>query len=144
MNPQSKSKRHWLYIMLGAAGLFLLSPQLKAHVKKIERDVSPKNNGSLKPIKPLQGQSLFKAQCAMCHSLTSAQIKAAPAMSEVVSVYQGAYGDAAKSKFITFAQNPHMQTPLIGDAVDRFGKMPKMGYNQTDLEKIADYLWSSL
>lgn len=147
MNPQNKSKRHWLYIILGVAGLFLLSPQLKAHVKKIEKDVAVQGKQpfkSTKPMKAPQGESLFKAKCAMCHSLTSEQLKAAPAMSDIVVKYQSVYGQDGQSRFIEFAQNPHSQPVIMDKAVDRFGRMPKMGYNQADLKEIVKYLWPLL
>lgn len=84
--------------------------------------------------------------CYSCHSpSTSFDKKIAPSLSEVKAFYLNKY--KTEKEFI-FAMNDYVNNPTIAKAimsvdVEKYGIMPNMQFDQSEVKKIVEYLYAN-
>lgn len=88
------------------------------------------------------GKVLMESMCTSCH-VTSGQGVIAPPIFAVKNHVKNAY--PAREDFIQqivdWVEEPNQDVSLMPGAINKFGLMPKLGYSQQDVEKIASYLY---
>ena len=87
------------------------------------------------------GKALFQQNCFMCHNaeLEPAQ---APPMFVVQMKYKMATADKTEfvKKITSFATNPTVEKAILKEPVKVLGVMPNMGFEESDVRKIAAYI----
>lgn len=107
------------------------------------------NTTELKPInvdkKTLaQGFNLLEKNCFSCHSpKVSIKNNVAPTLAVIKKHYTN--NNASLNDFtedlIAFLNNPSEEKSKIPDAIKQFGLMPKMNFSETEITKIAQYIY---
>ncbi|MCF6241942.1 MAG: c-type cytochrome [Bacteroidales bacterium] len=91
-------------------------------------------------------EQLYRNKCLICHDLGTSEANAiAPPMVSVQRRYKMSYDkkeDFVKA-MVAFTENPHEDKVLMTKAKEKFNIMPKLGYNQKDLEQIASYIFEN-
>lgn len=93
-----------------------------------------------------EGLALMKSYCFSCHNPTAAEDdRLAPPMFAVKRHYSG--GTMKKEDFVQaivdFVNDPSNDNSKMPGAVKKFGIMPKMGYDEEDVRKIAAYMYDN-
>ena len=97
--------------------------------------------------KESDGYDLLKAQCYICHSVTSTSHDEiiAPPMAAIKMRYSRSYG--TKESFVeaisNWAIDPKLENALMRGAVKQFNVMPTQTFKKEDLEKIASYMYEN-
>ena len=88
------------------------------------------------------GEELYGQLCASCHT-PNASVKIAPPIFAVVDHVRQAYPqrDDFISQVVEWVDEPKAEVALMPGAIRKFNLMPKLGYSQSDVEKIAAYLF---
>ena len=84
--------------------------------------------------------------CYSCHSPNASEAsRIAPSMAEVKTAYLAIYGSkkAANNAMNAFVNSPSSEKVVMGEAMERFGIMPNMQYEKTDLQHIVSYIFSN-
>jgi hypothetical protein len=85
---------------------------------------------------------LFNGNCITCHKTNNLN-KSAPTIQEIQSNYKNAFPN--KKDFIdylsTWVLSPKEETSLMKDSIDKYGLMPKLGYDTYTLEEISSYIF---
>jgi len=95
---------------------------------------------------PTDGASLTETKCMICHKIQSSpEAMIAPPFAHIKKKYSKVYKTKAEfhSAIVNFTLNPTEENTLMYGALKRFKLMPKMGYEKTDLEAIADYIYAT-
>jgi len=91
--------------------------------------------------------TLFKNNCYACHSVISASHDEiiAPPMEAVKRRYQKSYTskETFVEAFVNWSKDPKEENALMRGAVQQFKVMPKQVFNETDLKKIAVYIYDN-
>jgi len=94
-----------------------------------------------------EAYQLLKNQCYACHSPVSSShdVIIAPPMAAVKLRYGRSY--ASKDEFVealvSWAMNPDKDKALMRGAVDKFQLMPKQPFAESDMLKIASYIYDN-
>ena len=91
-------------------------------------------------------KQLFDTKCNICHSVKSSpESMTAPPFFNIKKKYKAVYpSKAAFTKAVAdFSRAPAKSKVLMPGAYKKFKLMPKMNFDQKDLEKIADYIWEN-
>lgn len=101
-------------------------------------------NTDKKANKESEGEKLLASSCYTCHSPTAKpEDLLAPPMIAVKKFYKKSYSD--KDEFINaimeFVHEPTAEKALMHTAVQRFGMMEAMGFEEEELRKIATYIY---
>ncbi|MCS5622848.1 MAG: cytochrome c, partial [Candidatus Marinimicrobia bacterium] len=88
------------------------------------------------------GQGLFKAMCSSCHSVER-EDSLAPPVFGIVNHTKKAYPDREDfiERIVDWVLEPDVSQSIMPGAVKRFGLMPKLPYSESDITKIAEYLY---
>jgi len=88
------------------------------------------------------GEELYGQLCASCHT-PNASVKIAPKIDAVVDHVRKAYPQREDfiSRIVEWVDEPKAEIALMPGAIRKFNLMPKLGYNQHDVEEIAEYLF---
>lgn len=92
------------------------------------------------------GFNLMESNCFSCHHPgNSSENKIAPSMAEVKLAYKNTYADRETfvANFSAFLQNPTKENALMPEAISNYGMMPLLGYSESQLNAIAEYLYGS-
>jgi cytochrome c len=88
------------------------------------------------------GKELYNTYCSACHSL-SPPPKAAPPFRGIIRRYYELH--QKEEKFIRaieqFVLEPQKSTVVCAPAKERFGEMPKLPLQPTQVKKIAKWMW---
>lgn len=112
--------------------------------KKTSLDSKPSiasNNEAL-----AKGFKLLENSCFSCHSPNpSINNSIAPTLLEIKEHYiaENTSQERFKKDFVTFINKPTKENAKIPGAIDRFGFMPKMNFNEEDLNRIAEYIFNT-
>lgn len=93
-----------------------------------------------------EGLSLMKSYCFSCHNPTAAEDnRLAPPMFAVKRHYSGGKmkREAFVQAIVDFVNDPTSESSKMPGAVKKFGIMPKMGYDEEDVRKIAEYMYDN-
>ena len=88
------------------------------------------------------GKELYGQLCASCH-VPNSNSKIAPPIFAVVDHVRQAYPKREDfiSRIVEWVEEPETEVALMPGAIRKFNLMPKLGYSQPDVEKIAEYLF---
>lgn len=128
--------------------LFLLLPFL--FLQSCSKKQAGKEINQIEPIsnmvKAPQGEKLMKVQCYVCHNPSTAMDnRVAPPMIAIRRHYlrSGMSQKEFVNAITTYVKNPSKETSKMPGAVQRFGLMPKMIFNEEELIQIANYLYEN-
>jgi len=89
------------------------------------------------------GSLLFHGNCTTCHYETKAL--SAPSMYDVRERYIKAYDK--KDDFVSYMSkwvaNPNKETSIMLDAVQKYGLMPHLGYEEDVIKEITRYIYDT-
>ncbi|WGH75187.1 DUF3365 domain-containing protein [Tenacibaculum tangerinum] len=110
-------------------------------------DDSKKNTEdiSVKKVMIPEGKKLLETHCFVCHNPTTPhEERVAPPMIAIKTHYidEGTSEEDFTNDFLQFLQNPTKEKAKMKGAVRKFGVMPYQKFNDTDLKKIASYLYN--
>ena len=94
-----------------------------------------------------EAYQLLKNQCYACHSPVSSShdVIIAPPMAAVKLRYGRSY--TSKDEFVealvSWTMNPNKDKALMRGAVDKFQLMPKQAFAESDMRKIASYIYDN-
>lgn len=94
-----------------------------------------------------EAYQLLKNQCYACHSPVSSShdVIIAPPMAAVKLRYGRSY--TSKDEFVkamvSWTMNPDKDKALMRGAVDKFQLMPKQSFAESDMRKIASYVYDN-
>lgn len=87
------------------------------------------------------GSLLFDGNCVTCHHRTDTL--SAPSIQDVRENYLRAFPE--KKQFVsamsTWVYSPNSTTSIMQDAIDKYGLMPLLSYDQATLEEISAYIY---
>ncbi len=88
------------------------------------------------------GSELFDTLCAICH-VKQGQPTIAPPVFGMVNHVRRAYPnrEAFVQRIVSWVNEPNEEDALMRGAIRKFGLMPKLGYSETDVRLIAEYLY---
>ncbi|MEZ5556558.1 DUF3365 domain-containing protein [Haliea sp.] len=92
------------------------------------------------------GFQALESACFSCHSPdASAGNRVAPPMAAIKKHYiqPGTSYKAFRDRLVSFVQDPSAENARMPGAIDRFGLMPKMPFDQVMVEEIAYYIYHS-
>jgi len=89
-----------------------------------------------------EGKELYGQLCASCHT-PNASVKIAPPIFAVIDHVRQTYPKREDfiSQIVEWVDEPKAEVALMPGAIRKFNLMPKLGYNQHDVEEIAEYLF---
>lgn len=90
------------------------------------------------------GFNLLATNCFTCHSPNAAiDSRVAPPMEAIKRHYinQNTSETEFTNSLIAYLNNPSEQTSKMPGAIQKFGVMPKMSFNETQLKEIAYYIY---
>jgi cytochrome c553 len=93
-----------------------------------------------------KGFQSLQQNCFSCHSPNAAiQEKVAPTMAEIKLAYLQHDSTEAgfKTAMVNFLSAPTTEASLMPDAVKQYNLMPKMGFDEAQLNNIAAYIYQS-
>ena len=126
------------YVLLFTLGL---TASCTSSVK--EKEISTESEDQKIAVVPHPGENLFKAYCYSCHNGEARQdSRIAPPIFAIQRRYKMEYSemDAFVSALAEFTLNPSEDNVLMYDAIEKFGLMPPMAYDKSDVLKIAEYI----
>lgn len=113
-----------------------------------ESSTSTNNNDAAEvlPKELAKGLELLESNCFACHSPKgSIENRVAPPMIAIKRHYIGK--TTSKEEFtndlLSFLNNPNEETSKMPGAVNKFGLMPKMGFSESDIKSIANYMYEA-
>ena len=88
------------------------------------------------------GQHLFKAMCSSCHSVER-ESSLAPPVFGIVNHTKKAFPDREDfiERIVDWVSEPDASQSVMPNAIKKFGLMPKLPYSESDVTKIAEYLY---
>jgi len=89
-----------------------------------------------------EGSELFTKLCSSCH-VSQGKPTSAPPIFAVVHHVKSAYPEkeAFVKRVVDWVASPDASKTLMAGAVRRFGLMPKLNYKQSEVRKVAEYLY---
>jgi len=93
-----------------------------------------------------EGKELFKIQCAACHNPEAkGDNRLAPPPHAIKKHYQKDNEDLSSftKEMIAFLNEPSEEKAKMKHAIEKFNLMPKMNYQEEDLQKIAAYIYGT-
>lgn len=93
-----------------------------------------------------QGFQLLETNCFSCHSPKAGQeTRVAPPMMAIKKHYvtTGVSSEDFTAELIAFVNSPKAENARLEHAVEKFGVMPKMDFDQKQLEAIAAYIYQA-
>jgi len=94
-----------------------------------------------------EAYQLLKNQCYACHSPVSSShdVIIAPPMAAVKLRYGRSYSskDEFVEALVSWTMNPNKEKALMWGAVDKFQLMPKQAFVESDMRKIASYIYDN-
>ena len=113
--------------------------------KKVEEKLVSTNTDSLAVATAFEGKKLLEQKCYLCHSPTAPEKEGriGPPMIAVKAHYSQDYDsrEAFIDAMVAFVLEPKLESVKLKGANKRFGLMPKALYDETEIEKIAAYLY---
>lgn len=94
----------------------------------------------------VQGESLLKKNCYSCHNPETAHDeRLAPPFFAIKKHYLKDHPEKAAftEAMLEFMQNPSNEKAKMKDAVERFGLMPKMPFEDEQIRKMAEYIYQA-
>lgn len=89
------------------------------------------------------GEMLFNGNCLACHNIKTEV--SAPSMVKIRDVYLDIF--PRKEDFVNFMTNwvyePEEDTAFMPNAIDKYGLMPNLHYDQQMLEDISIYIFET-
>ena len=89
------------------------------------------------------GSLLFHGNCITCHHETKSI--SAPSIIEVQKNYSNAF--PKKEDFVAYMSQwilaPNVETSLMSHAVEKYELMPQLGYEESTLKIISEYIYST-
>jgi mono/diheme cytochrome c family protein len=107
--------------------------------KEVEKILTPEEE-------LVEGLQLMESNCYSCHSPSASQaVSSAPPMEGIKRHYikEGTTQEEFTKELIAFVSNPSAEKAKMKRAVERFGVMSKMNFNEEKLTKIANYIYNS-
>lgn len=98
------------------------------------------------PINLTEGFQLTENNCFSCHSPNAAQgNRVAPPMEAIKKHYIDSLTTQSQftADLLAFLNDPSEDLSIMPGAVRRFGLMPKMGFSEDQITKIASYIFNS-
>lgn len=91
-----------------------------------------------------EARELFTKLCSRCHVSQGAPTSAPPIFA-VVHHVKSAYPDREGfiNRVADWIANPDANQALMAGAVKRFGLMPKLNFKQSEVRKVAEYMFDS-
>lgn len=88
------------------------------------------------------GSELFDKLCVICH-VKEGKPGNAPPIFAVVNHVKGAYPNKQEfvQKITSWVNEPKEASALMPGAIRKFGLMPAMGYSESDVRLIAEFLY---
>ena len=89
-----------------------------------------------------EGSALFTKLCGSCH-VSQGKPTSAPPIFAVVHHVKSVYPNKEKfvQKVVDWVNNPDANETLMAGAVRRFGLMPKLDYKESEVRKVAEYIY---
>lgn len=89
------------------------------------------------------GKQLLLDNCGACHNLPDRnQTGVAPSFLAIKQSYPANSIEQFKKDIAYFLSNPSLEKSKMKSAVKEYGIMPKMGYSESDVNSILDYLFN--
>lgn len=89
------------------------------------------------------GSLLFHGNCITCHNETKSI--SAPSIIEIQKNYLRAF--PKKGDFVEYMSqwilNPNTQGSIMADAIKKYELMPQLGYEESTLEIISEYIYTT-
>ncbi|MDY0328237.1 MAG: cytochrome C [Arcobacteraceae bacterium] len=89
------------------------------------------------------GEVLFNGNCLACHNIKTEA--SAPSMMDIKDVYLDIF--PKKEDFVNFMTNwvsePEEDTAFMLNAIDKYGLMPNLHYEQQMIEDISIYIYDT-
>lgn len=103
------------------------------------------NNSSTKNTSPsAMGKKLLIDNCGACHNMPSGNSTGvAPSFLAIKQSYNSTSLEQFQEDMIQFISQPSKESSKMKQAVKEYGLMPKMGFNESDIRSIADYLYNT-
>lgn len=114
--------------------------------KSQEVDVEKKIANSPNTTNLANGFKLLEENCFSCHSPNkSLNNRVAPPMEAIKRHYitSNTTEEDFTSDLIAFLNDPKIETSKMPGAIKKFGLMPKMGFNEEQLQDIATYIFNT-
>mgnify|MGYP001036359999 FL=1 len=90
------------------------------------------------------GKQLFSSNCETCHNLpANSSTGIAPSVLSIKQAYKASSLEEFQESLIQFLNSPSKETSKMKNAVDQYGLMPKMGFSESDLISISEFLYNS-
>ena len=88
------------------------------------------------------GEALFNKLCISCHQVEGTPINAPPIFA-VINHVKSAYPEreAFVNRVVEWVKEPNPDDVLMPGAARRFGLMPKQPYSESEVRKVAEYLY---
>lgn len=88
------------------------------------------------------GDVLFEKLCMSCHAIKG-KPKVAPPIFGVINHVKGAYPNREEfvQRVVGWVKEPSADKSLMPGAIKKFGVMPKLGFADSDVRLIAEYLY---
>lgn len=94
-----------------------------------------------------EAYELLKIRCYVCHQINSKSHDelVAPPMVAVKKRYLMAYSDKVEfiESIVKWTENPNQEKALMRGAVGRFKVMPYQEFDETEIRKIAEYIYEN-
>lgn len=139
--------KKFLVLSLFAALLIAWSCNRSSTVDEAEEKATGSSKLSDQQVAELStGFQLLETNCFSCHSPNARQEnRVAPPMMAIKKHYapQGVSREDFTKQLIAFINNPKAENARLENAVEKFGVMPKMDFNQPQLEAIAAYIYQA-
>jgi len=89
------------------------------------------------------GETLFHGNCVTCHDVSKAN--SAPAIHEVQTRYKQRFKteETFTAFMVAWLQKPDAKSAIMQEAVNKFGLMPTLGYDEETLYDIAQFLYNA-
>lgn len=89
------------------------------------------------------GETLFHGNCVTCHDVSKAN--SAPAIQDVQTRYKQRFDTEKKftAFMVAWLQKPDAKSAIMQEAVNKFGLMPTLGYDEETLYEIAQFLYTT-
>jgi cytochrome c551/c552 len=91
----------------------------------------------------LNAVDLISTYCITCHQPAHATV--APSFIEIKHAYQTAYPNESDfvGAMVNFILQPSDELSIIPQSIEKYGRMTKLAYKLADLEKIAQFIYST-
>lgn len=88
------------------------------------------------------GKELFNELCASCHVHKSGS-RIAPPLFAIKTLTRLSYPQRAEfiNRVVDWVKEPTLEGALMQDAVKIYGVMPQLGYDESDVRKVAEYIY---